>query len=149
MSLASASGSASSRHPDHYEKAFAFCDVLVIGGGPRASLQHWQRAAAARVILCDEDFRLGGRLLDETREIEGRSAADWLAATLAELASLSEVRIMPRTTVFGLYDHGVFGAVERVNDHFAVPPAHQPRQRGWRNPGQSNGRSSSLATIGP
>lgn len=119
--------------PDHYEKAFAFCDVLVIGGGP-AGLSAALAAgrSGARVILCDEDFRLGGRLLAEKREIEGRPAADWLAAALAELASLSEVRIMPRTTVFGLYDHGMFGAVERVSDHVAVPPAHRPRQRGWR-----------------
>lgn len=119
--------------PDHYEKAFAFCDVLVIGAGPAGlSAALTAGRSGARVIICDEDFRLGGRLLAERREINGRPAADWLTATLAELASLSEVRIMPRTSVFGLYDHGVYGAVERVNDHVAVPPAHQPRQRGWR-----------------
>ncbi|MGL3210599.1 sarcosine oxidase subunit alpha family protein [Bradyrhizobium sp. BR 1433] len=119
--------------PDHYEKAFAFCDILVIGGGPAGlSAALTAGRSGARVILCDEDFRLGGRLLAERREIDGHPAADWLAATLAELASLSEVRIMPRTSVFGLYDHGTFGAVERVNDHVAVPPRHQPRQRGWR-----------------
>lgn len=119
--------------PDHYEKAFAFCDVLVIGGGPAgltAALMAGR--SGARVILCDEDFRFGGRLLVDRREIDGRPAGEWLSTTLAELSSLSEVRIMPRTTVFGLYDHGIFGAVERVNDHIAVPPAHQPRQRGWR-----------------
>lgn len=119
--------------PDHYEKAFAFCDVLVIGAGPAGlSAALTAGRSGARVIICDEDFRLGGRLLAERREINGRPAADWLAATLAELASLSEVRFMPRTSVFGLYDHGVYGAVERVNDHVAVPPPHQPRQRGWR-----------------
>ncbi|MBW5434046.1 sarcosine oxidase subunit alpha family protein [Bradyrhizobium canariense] len=119
--------------PDHYEKAFAFCDVLVIGAGPAGlSAALTAGRSGARVILCDEDFRLGGRLLAERREIDGRPAADWVAATLAELAALSEVRTMLRTSVFGLYDHGIFGAVERVNDHVAVPPAHQPRQRGWR-----------------
>ncbi|MGY8638493.1 sarcosine oxidase subunit alpha family protein [Bradyrhizobium sp. 14AA] len=119
--------------PDHYEKAFAFCDVLVIGAGP-AGLAAALAAgrSGARVIICDEDFRLGGQLLAERREIGGRPAVDWLAATLAELASFSDVRIMPRTSVFGVYDHGVYGAVERVNDHVAVPPAHQARQRGWR-----------------
>ncbi|MBB4398501.1 sarcosine oxidase subunit alpha family protein [Bradyrhizobium sp. ERR14] len=119
--------------PDHYEKAFAFCDLLVIGGGPAGlSAALTAGRSGARVIICDEDFRLGGRLLAERRAIDGRPAVDWLADTLAELASLSEVRLMPRTSVFGLYDHGIYGAVERVNDHVAVPPAHQPRQRGWR-----------------
>jgi sarcosine oxidase subunit alpha len=124
---------AGAEDPDHYEKAFAFCDILVIGGGPAGlSAALTAGRSGARVIICDEDFRLGGRLLAERREIDGRPAADWLAATLAELASLSDVRIMSRTSVFGLYDHGTFGAVERVNDHVAVPPAPQPRQRGWR-----------------
>lgn len=124
---------AGAEDPDHYEKAFAFCDVLVIGGGP-AGLAAALAAgrSGARVILCDEDFRLGGRLLAEKREIGGKPAAEWLAATLAELESLPEVRIMPRTTAFGLYDHGIYGAVERVGDHLLEPAPHQPRQRGWR-----------------
>lgn len=119
--------------PDHYEKAFAFCDLLVIGGGP-AGLSAALAAgrAGARVILCDEDFRFGGRLLAEKREIGGQAASDWLAATLAELASLPSVRLMPRSTVYGVYDHGVYGAVERISDHLPVPQPHQPRQRSWR-----------------
>ena len=39
---------------------------------------------------------------------------------------------MRRTTVTGVFDHGQYGAVERVSDHFAVPPQHQPRQRSWK-----------------
>ena len=124
---------ASDEDPDHYEKAIAFCDVLVIGGGP-AGLSAALGAArtGARVILCDEDFCLGGRLLAERRAIDGRGAEEWLHATIAELESLPEVRVMRRTTVFGVYDHGTFGALERVNDHMPVPPQHEPRQRAWR-----------------
>ena len=39
---------------------------------------------------------------------------------------------MPRTTIYGVYDGGTYGAVERVADHLPVPGEHQPRQRSWR-----------------
>ncbi|RWB40866.1 MAG: sarcosine oxidase subunit alpha, partial [Mesorhizobium sp.] len=35
------------------------------------------------------------------------------------------------TTVFGIYDHGIYGAVERVSDHLAQPGA-RVRQTLWR-----------------
>src|ERR1700761_1920516 len=43
--------------PDHYEQAYAFCDVLIIGAGA-AGLAAAQVAArsGARVILCEQDF---------------------------------------------------------------------------------------------
>ena len=124
--------------PDEYEKAHAFCDVLIVGAGP-AGLAAALAAgrSGARVILCDEDFVLGGRLNGDRHEIDGRSGLDWIKATEAELGALPEVRIMRRTTVFGAYDDGLsgtrtFGALERVSDHLAVPPIHQPRQRLWK-----------------
>src|SRR5215467_14271045 len=66
---------AAAADPDHYEKTFAFCDVLVIGGGP-AGLAAALTAgrAGARVILCDEDFAFGGRLLSERRAIGGSAS---------------------------------------------------------------------------
>lgn len=119
--------------PDAYEKAFAFCDVLVIGSGP-AGLAAALAAgrAGARVILCEEDFALGGRLLSERFEIDGGSAAAWREAAATELASLPNVRMMQRTAVFGVYDGGTFGAIEKVSDHFPVPPEGHPRQRLWQ-----------------
>jgi heterotetrameric sarcosine oxidase alpha subunit len=119
--------------PDHYEKAFLHCDVLVIGAGP-AGLAAALAAgrSGARVVLCDESFELGGRLLSERETIDGAPAHAWLASVVSELASLPEVRVMPRTTVFGVYDGGTYGAVERVADHISEPPAFQPRQRYWQ-----------------
>ena len=65
---------AGAEDPDHYEKAFAHCDVLVIGGGPAGLMAALAAGrAGARVILADEDFRLGGRLLGERYEIDGEA----------------------------------------------------------------------------
>jgi sarcosine oxidase subunit alpha len=119
--------------PDHYEKSYAFCDVLVIGAGP-AGLSAALAAArsGARVILCEEDFCLGGRLLSERHEIDGRPAIDWIKAAESELDAAKDCRILRRTPVVGVYDGRTYAALERVNDHVPVPPAHEPRQRVWR-----------------
>lgn len=124
---------ATAADPDHYEKANAFCDVLVIGGGASGLAAALSAArSGARVILCEEDFRLGGRLLAERCEIDGRAALEWVTAAKTELESLPDCRIMRRTTVLGVYDGGTYAALERVNDHVPVPPEHEPRQRLWR-----------------
>jgi methylglutamate dehydrogenase subunit C len=119
--------------PDEYDKGFLHCDLLVIGAGPAGLFAALTAGrAGARVILADEDFRMGGRLNAETLGIADEGGADWAATAVAELASLPNVRLMPRTTVIGAFDHGIYGAVERVSDHVAMPAAGKPRQVLWR-----------------
>jgi sarcosine oxidase subunit alpha len=117
--------------PDRYDKGFLHADLLVIGAGPAGLMAALTAArAGARAILADEDFVMGGRLNAETLEIDGRPGADWAAAAVAELAAAPSVRLMPRTTVWGGFDHGVWGAVERRTDHLAA--SAKPRQVLWR-----------------
>ncbi|NJM82790.1 MAG: FAD-dependent oxidoreductase, partial [Tabrizicola sp.] len=115
-----------------YEKAFAFCDVLVIGAGPSGLMAALTAArSGADVILADETPQLGGRLLSDGGEIGGQAAIAWVAEVEAELRAMPNVRIMTRTTVTGAYDHGTYGALERVGLHKRARP-NLPRECFWR-----------------
>jgi sarcosine oxidase subunit alpha len=119
--------------PDDYDRDHGFCDLLVIGGGPAGlSAALTAGRAGLRVILAEEDVRLGGRLLSERQTIDDRPAQDWVDAAAAELGGLANVRVLLRTSVFGAYDGRTYGAVEKVSDHLAAPVPGQPRQRLWK-----------------
>ena len=119
--------------PDQYERAHLFCDVLVIGGGPTGLAAALTAArTGARVALVDEDAEPGGRLLSERLEIDGAPAARWVATVLDELRAMPDVTILSRTTLFGVFDHGAYGAIERVADHLPAPQPGTVRQRYWK-----------------
>ena len=119
--------------PDCYDKGFLHCDLLIIGAGPSGMAAALTAGrSGAQVILADEDFVLGGRLNSETFAINQDRANEWAAESVAELRSMPNVRVMSRTTIIGAFDHGVYGAVERVSDHVAIPAEGKPRQILWR-----------------
>ena len=126
-------GSLSGKHDEGaYEKAYAFCDLLVIGAGPAGLMAALVAArSGADVILVDENPHLGGRLICDAATVDGQPAAIWVAGVEAELRSMPNVRILPRTTVTGAYDNGTFGALERVGLHKSARP-NLPRECFWR-----------------
>ena len=58
--------------PDRYDKQYAHCDVLVVGGGV-AGLSAALAAGrtGARVIVCDEQAEFGGWLLSSDETVDG------------------------------------------------------------------------------
>jgi sarcosine oxidase subunit alpha len=120
------------RDPDRYEHRHAHCDVLVVGAGPAGLLAALAAGrSGARVILCDERAEPGGSLLRESSSIGEASGSVWARSTVTELRELPGVTVLPRTTAFGLFDHGMAALVERVTDHLSESPPLAPRQRLW------------------
>ena len=119
--------------PDRYEKRYAHCDVLVVGAGPAGlAAAQWAGRTGARVILADEGAEPGGALLGNGQQIDGAPAPAWVAGIEAELARAENIRLLPRTTVAGYYDHNALTLLERVADHLIQPAPGQPRQRLWQ-----------------
>jgi len=93
-----------------FDKRYAHCEVLVVGGGSHGIAAAVSAARSGdRVILMDEQNEMGGRSLAE------RSPTP-TASILASLTSFAEVQLLSRTTAFGLYDHNLALAAERRPD---------------------------------
>lgn len=123
----------SAADPDVYDKRFAHCDVLIVGGG-LAGLAAARRAgqSGARVILCDEQSEPGGWLLSSAETIDGLAAPDWVARALAELQAMPEVTILPCTTAFGFYDAGFVTLAQRRADLLPEQARPRYRERLWK-----------------
>jgi sarcosine oxidase subunit alpha len=116
--------------PDSYDRLNQHCDVLVVGAGP-AGLVAAREAArtGARVIIADEQSEFGGSLLASKQSIDGIKAPHWVAGLVAELRAFSNVQILPRSTVFGYYDHNFLTILERRTDHLGLTSTDGVRQR--------------------
>lgn len=118
---------------DAYEHRNAHCDVLIAGAGPAGLMAALAAArSGARVIIADEQNEFGGQLLARKTRLDTLPAEQWLASVIGELAVLENVMLLPRSTVFGYYDHNFVTIAERCTDHLAPTARTGVRQRLWR-----------------
>jgi sarcosine oxidase subunit alpha len=118
--------------PDSYEKQTAFADLLIIGAGPAGLAAALEAAnTGASIILAEQDFALGGRLLSDRQIINAQPASAWLEETKTRLRAAANVRILTRTTITGVFDGPTYAGIERITDHLASATS-QPRQKLWR-----------------
>jgi sarcosine oxidase, subunit alpha len=121
------------RDADRYEYAYAFADLVIVGGGIAglsAALQAGRDGK--RVIVLEQNRHWGGRAPMDAVEIDGKSASDWVKGAVEVLDKMANVTLLRRTMVMDAPGIG-FGAF--------VPGMSSPR------PGRLNARFPSRGTI--
>ncbi|MDV7269459.1 sarcosine oxidase subunit alpha family protein [Thioclava sp. A2] len=117
--------------PDRYEQAYAFCDVVVAGGGVSGLAAALREAKAGkRVIVMEQTAHWGGRAVVDGGQIDGHDAEGWVRDAVAALEGMDNVTLMTRTMMSGQYDHGYIVGYQSVAD--TTPGDGRPRHRLWR-----------------
>jgi sarcosine oxidase subunit alpha len=117
---------------DRYEHSHRHCDVLVAGGGVTgltAALAAGR--AGARVILVDEQSEFGGMALSSHDRIDDQPVSDWIEAAVAELKTMPEVMLLPRSTAYGYHDYNFLTVNQRLTDHLSLNDRQGGREKLW------------------
>jgi sarcosine oxidase subunit alpha len=115
---------------DIYDKLNQHCDVLVVGAGPAGLVAALEAArSGARVIIADEQNEFGGSLLGSNLSVHEQAAMEWVAEITEKLRACDNVELLPRSTVFGYYDHNFLAILERRTDHLGITSNSGSRQR--------------------
>ncbi|MBD3662441.1 sarcosine oxidase subunit alpha family protein [Sulfitobacter sp. TSTF-M16] len=116
---------------DTYEHFYAFCDVLIIGGGV-AGLHAALTAgkSGARVIVMEQSDHWGGRAPVDGGTVDGQPVDKFVDGMVTELETLENVTLRRNCMGAGVYDHGYVLGYERLRDD--SPHVQGPRHRLWR-----------------
>ncbi|WP_119342867.1 2Fe-2S iron-sulfur cluster-binding protein [Facilibium subflavum] len=122
--------------PDHYARHYAFCDVLVIGGGCAGlSAARCFVNKGLKVIICEQKnwggFLNSEPMIDTDILLNDEPASLWVKETLKALNQDDQIILLSQTVAFGHYTDGY---INLLQTHFTKPSPHtkQPRQTLWQ-----------------
>ncbi|MFO1353093.1 MAG: FAD-dependent oxidoreductase, partial [Gammaproteobacteria bacterium] len=91
-------------HHGYYDKAYLFCDVAVVGGGPAGMAAALEAAqAGAEVILIEENPILGGALCYARFDTEGRRAAELRQELTARVVAEKNIQVLAHAICNGWF----------------------------------------------
>jgi sarcosine oxidase subunit alpha len=100
-------------HHGYFDKAYAWCDVAVIGGGPAGMATALRAAGAgAEVILVDENPHLGGSLAYARFDVAGEKSGVALDALKRAVVGESNITVMTDATCSGLFDDNWLAVIQ-------------------------------------
>ena len=110
-----------------YETRHGHCELLIVGAGAAGLMAALTAArSGARVVLADAGIDPGGALNNGSARLDGRPAAEWVAAATAALAQASTVTHLQQATVWAYREHNLL----LVTQHIHAP--EQVLHRTWR-----------------
>ncbi len=119
--------------PDVYDTKYIHTDILIVGAGPsglKSALEYSKEGL--KVLIVEQDRKLGGSLLFEQERIGGVSSLEWVTQCKDKLQGLNNVRIFTRATAVGYYDDNLVTVSQRLTDHQGLDKnEHLPREYFW------------------
>ncbi len=103
--------------PRRSEQRHDACDVLIIGGGAAGiAAACGLMGAGLKVVLADEQPRLGGALMRDRVTIDGRPGAEWAVEQQAVFEAADEIDVLTDTVVTGAYEGNLFTLLQSDHD---------------------------------
>lgn len=114
--------------PEEYAETSMDTDTLVVGGGAAGIQAALAAARSGRsVTLVEAEPELGGWL--QSQALPAGNAANADLEQMKRQLQQSGVRVLRRTTLFGLYDHHFAAAIETADSRAPTSPI---RERLWK-----------------
>tara|TARA_B100000989_G_scaffold291589_1_gene266246 strand:+ start:5784 stop:8795 length:3012 start_codon:yes stop_codon:yes gene_type:complete len=122
---------------DMYDHQYAYCDVIVVGGGISGIISAKLSAEKGLdTILIDDKNYLGGSTIYQENDIfkiEKEFSNKWLESEIDSLKKYKNLKIKRRTSLAAFHSYNFLLARENLTDHLSIiDRKNKIRQRLWK-----------------